>query len=203
MNFNLKLIVLSKKPLLISLCVIVFSGFISLKDWSEPKGNKLNKLSENIIVTYPISDWKENYERTIEFLKEHEGFAGGKAYICPGGHKTIGYGHIILEGETFEELTEKQADSLLRADFNRALRAVDKTVKLTGVRKLAIAHFVFAKGIGTFINSGLIEKIAQGESIDNDLLKWCYYKNSNGESVKSQHALNIRKWEVDLYNFES
>ncbi len=203
MNFNLKLILLSKRLLLISLSIIVFSGFISLKDWSGHEGKKLSKLNESIVVTNPIGDWKENYEKTIEYLKEHEGFAGGKSYICPGGHKTIGYGHIILEGETFEELSEKQADSLLRVDFDKALKTVDKTVKLTGVRKLAIAHFVFAKGIGTFINSGLKEKIERGESIDNDLLKWCYYKNRNGEQVKSQNALNIRKWEVDLYHLES
>jgi len=203
MNFNLKLILLSKRLLFISVGVVVLSGFIGLKDWKEQEGKKLSKLNENEVVTNPMVDWKENYEKTIQFLKKHEGFADGKAYMCPGGHKTIGYGHIILEGETFDVLTEKQADSLLRVDFDKALKLVDKTVKLTGARKLAIAHFVFAKGIGTFLNSGLKEKIDRGEPIDDELIKWCYYRNKNGERVKSQHALNIRMWEIDLYNLES
>jgi lysozyme len=203
MGFNLKLILLSKKILLASFSIIILGGFVSLKDWSEHKGKKLNKFNEAEVITNPMVDWKVNYEKTIEYLKIQEGFADGKPYICPGGFKTIGYGHVILEGENFEELTEKQADSLLRVDFDRALRAVDKTVKLSALKKLAIAHFVFAKGIGTFINSGLKDKVVRGESIDNELLEFCYYTNIDGKRIKSQHALVIRKWELDLYNLKS
>jgi len=203
MKFNLKLILLSKMLFLLNLSMLVSTGFVLLKERSEPKGRKLNELNAGEVITNPMLDWKVNYEKTIEHLKKHEGFAGGKVYTCPGGHKTIGYGHVILEGESFEELTQIQADSLLRVDFNKALREVDKTVKIAGIRKLAIAHFVYTKGIGTFINSGLRDKVATGQTIDEELMRFCYYKNSEGKSVRSQHAYKIRKWELDFYNLKS
>ena len=189
--------------LVINLCLLVSTGFVCLNEKSEPRGRKLSELNENEVITNPMVSWKTNYEKTIEYLKEHEGFADGKAYICPGGYKTIGYGHVILDGENFEELTEKQADSLLRVDFNRALKEVDNIIKLSGIRKLAIAHFVFTKGIGTFINSGLKDKIQRGETIDRELMEFCYYTNTDGKRIRSQHAMNIRKWEIDLYNLKS
>jgi len=183
--------------------MLVSTGFVFLDQESEPQGRKLNKLNEGDVITNPMLDWKVNYEKTIEYLKIHEGFANGKAYICPGGFNTIGYGHVILEGEKFEDLTEKQADSLLRVDFDKALNAVNKAVKISGIKQLAIAHFVYTKGIGTFVNSGLKDKIVRGESIENDLLDYCYYTNIEGKRVRSQHALDIRKWEIDLYNLRS
>jgi lysozyme len=203
MKFNLKLILLSKLLLLMNIGIFVSTGFVCLKDRSEPKGKKLSELNEEVSVTNPMLNWNENYEKTIEFVKKHEGFAEGKPYICPGGYKTIGYGHVIVEGENFEQLTEKQADSLLRADFNKAIKAVERTIQLPSTQKLAIAHFVYTKGIGSFINSGLKEKIEKGESIDSHLLEMCYYTNKEGKRIKSQNALNIRKWEIDLYNLKS
>lgn len=203
MKINLKIILLSKLLLILNVCMFVCSGFLAVQDKEEMKAKQLSETEENALVTNPMQDWNENYENTIKFIKKNEGFAEGKAYICPGGYKTIGYGHVILEGETFQELTEKQADSLLRVDFNKAIKHVDQIVDLPGNRKLAIAHFVFTKGIGTFIKSNLKDKVLRGESIDEELLKMCYYTNRSGERIKSQLALKIRKWEIDLYNQNS
>jgi lysozyme len=202
MEFNVKFILFTKL-LVVFQAALLFFGSYDDKQQEELKGRKLRKLDYNEIFSNPLTEWNKNYEKTIKAIKKHEGFAGGNPYICPGGHLTIGYGHVIKEGESFTRLTEKQADSLLRVDFNKALRAVDASVKLEGSKKLAIAHFVFAKGIGTFNRSELRQKIVNGESIDDEIVKWCYYTNRNGERVKSQHALNIRKWELRMYKLES
>jgi lysozyme len=202
MKFNSKFILFAKFLLIIPICVILY-GSADSNQGNELKGRKLRKLDYDEIFSNSLTEWNKNYEKTIKAIKKHEGFAGGKPYVCPGGYCTIGYGHVIRDGENFTELTEKQADSLLRVDFNKALRSVDLSVKLSGPKKLAIAHFVFAKGIGTFNRSELRNLILKGESIDKEIVKWCYYTNRNGELIRSQHALNIRKWELRMYNLDS
>ena len=202
MGFNLKFI-LFITLLLVYQVSISLSGNANEDQKKELKGKRLRKLDYNEIFSNPLTEWNKNYERTIKAIKKQEGFANGKPYICPAGYLTIGYGHVIKEGETFIQLTEKQADSLLRVDFNKALSAVESSVKLEGSKKLAIAHFVFAKGIGSFNKSELRQKILNGESIDDEMIKHCYYTNLKGERVKSQHALNIRKWELRMFNLDS
>ncbi|MFN8256854.1 MAG: lysozyme [Bacteroidales bacterium] len=202
MKFNLKLILLSVVLIALDLGLMSFSIDKSLNFENKPQGKKLSKLNEEALFVHPMLNWNENYEKTIEFIKRNEGFAA-EMYICPGGYQTIGYGHVILEGENFGELTEKQADSLLRADFKRAVKAVESTIDLPANQKLAMAHFVFNKGIGTFINSGLKDKIEKGLPIDGQLMQMCYYTNKDGKRIKSQLALNIRKWEINLFNQKS
>ena len=171
MTFNLKFI-------LVTIIILVYQTGVLFIDNSGntsndvKSGRVLKKLAYEEIFSNELTEWNKNYEKTIRAIKKHEGFAGGKPYICPGGFATIGYGHVIKEGEHFIQLTEKQADSLLRVDFNKALKAVDASVKLNGPKKLAIAHFVFAKGIGTFNRSELKTKVVKGESIDDEIIKW-------------------------------
>jgi lysozyme len=202
MEFNLKLI-LTATLLIISQISINIIGYANSNEEKELKGKRLRKLDYEEIFSNPLTEWNKNYERTIRAIKKQEGFASGKPYICPAGYPTIGYGHLIKEGESFAELSEKQADSLLRVDFNKSLVAVESSIKLEGNKKLAIAHFVFTKGIGAFNKSELRQKIINGEKIDEELIKHCYYINQNGERIKSQHALNIRKWELRMFNLDS
>ena len=171
------------------------------KDPDEKREKKLITVDHTRIKIRKVFNWDEEYEKTIEFIKKHEGFAGGKAYVCAGGYKTIGYGHKLLPGENFTQITEKQADSILRADFDKALHALDRNIKLEGAQRLAMAHFVFAKGIGSFNRSTLKKKILSNQPINDEILKWCYYTNSKGEKVKSDYLLRIRKWELEMYNF--
>lgn len=171
------------------------------KDGKEKKGKKIIPIRNQQFKIRPVFNWDKEYEKTLLYIKDHEGFAKGKAYTCPGGHRTIGYGHIILKNEHFTEISKQQADSILRVDFNKALYALDANIKLKGSKRLAMAHFVFAKGIGSFNRSTLKKKILNNEPIDNEIKKWCYYTNSKGEKIKSQHAFNIRTWELNMYNF--
>lgn len=203
MEFNFKFILFTKLFLILNLGIIGFTGVGNLNDDNRLKGKKLSELNEDNLTKNPLTEWNINYEKTIQYIKEHEGFAGGKPYICPGGYKTIGYGHVILENENFTQLSRAQADSLLRVDFNKAMTAVERTIDINGSKKIAIAHFVFTRGIGTFIKSPLKKMIENGEDIDDEIVKWCYYTNVKGERVKSQHALNIRKWELKLYKKNS
>lgn len=161
------------------------------------------KMSEQQESAYnEMREWRFNYEATILFIKQHEGFAGGKAYYCAAGYKTIGYGHVVKKNEHFnnDRISLADADKLVRKDFNKALEMAEQHTGLKGNKLLAVAHFIFAKGIGNFLKSTLRVKIANNEPVDQEFLKWCSYKKPSGEKVKSAYSLNIRKWEVEMFN---
>jgi len=200
MSLNVKFVLYTNLILILNIHTILLNNksFDEVED--EKKGKRIRKIEREIRIR-PLFDYKKEYEKTIEFIKKNEGYAGGKAYVCPGGHTTIGYGHIILKGENLANLTKNQADSLLRVDFNKAIKILenDKKVNLKGGKKLAIAHFIFTKGIGSYYKSTLRKNIINKQEIDNEILKWVYYTNNQGQKIKSSHALKIRKWELKMY----
>ncbi len=197
MTSNFKFLAVAKIFIVVSLSFVFIVTTIRC---SNQKGIKVKELKFKQLISNPLEEWSLNYERTIEYIKKHEGFANGEPYVCPGGYRTIGYGHIIKPNESFTRLTRKQADKLLRADFDKAIKLVERNTNLRGSKKLAIAHFVFTRGIGTFLKSPLKELVNNEKNIDKEIIKWCYYRNTSGKRIKSSHALNIRKWELKMYN---
>lgn len=148
-----------------------------------------------------IFDWEKHYEETIAFIKSHEGFNSGELYHDLAGYPTIGYGHVVWPGEEFKSpITERQADSLLRRDFADALRSIERNTDLKDNKKLAMAHFVFSRGIGRFLRSDMKKLIDENKPIDDEIVKWCYYRDRKGRMVKSELSLKLRKWELELYN---
>lgn len=145
----------------------------------------------------------KNYETAISFIKEHEGFANGRAYRCVSGKLTIGYGHVIQQGESFpEQISENYADSLLRADFKGAFATANRFFPdIRGSRKIVLAHFVYSKGIGSLLKSGLRRQIEAGGPVDEEFAKWCYYTDCRtGRKVRSRVAARIQKWERDMWH---
>lgn len=120
-----------------------------------------------------------------------------KVYSCPAGYPTIGYGHALLPGETFTEITEAQADSLLIVDFEKRLNYVPK--EMAWNKRLAIAKFIFNLGIGYYNNSKLKKRIVAGKPIDDLIVKYCHYQK-DGKYVKSNWLLQQRKFELKVYN---
>ena len=158
-----------------------------------------------IIPCVPTTGYSDVFEQTIAFIKKHEGFAGGKAYYCADGYKTIGYGHVVKDNEHFKDdrITRQEADRLLRSDFSKCLvLARQHSSGLTENQLMAVAHFIFAKGIGRYLKSQLKVKIDNGESPDEEFRKWCKYHKPDGTLVTSQYSLNIRKWEIAMFNSE-
>ena len=161
---------------------------------------EISQEEENYISKY---QFEKGYEEAIEFIKKHEGFAGGKAYYDAAGIKTIGYGHRIKKGESFpERITKKQAENLLRKDFDKAVRAAERETNVKGYKKIVVAHFIYAKGIGNFLKSNFRKKVLAGQPVDDELKKWCYYRNRDGVPVRSEYIYKIRLWEIEMYNRE-
>jgi len=145
----------------------------------------------------------ENFDIAIDFIKAHEGYAGGNKYTCVSGKLTIGYGHVIMPGEEFpDHITLEQADSLLRSDFSKSLKLANMFLpEMRGSRKAAVTHFIFSKGIGAFLSSTLFKEIKAEGDVDKEFVRWCYFINpKNGRRMYSSTAAKIQDWEKDMWH---
>ena len=114
----------------------------------------------------------------IALIKEFEGLRV-KAYQCPGGVWTIGYGHTagVKPGMV---ITKAQAEEYLKADliaFERYLNGLG--LALNQNQFDALVSFIYNVGTGNFSSSTLLRKIRvnpQDNSIMDEFLRWVYSK---------------------------
>ena len=121
-------------------------------------------------------------ERGLTAIKGHEGLRL-KAYPDPGSVNglpvTIGYGSTrTLDGGTWnlgDEITESQAEELLRFDLQDAERAVNRLVKvpLRQGQHDSLTSLVFNIGAGAFERSTLLRKLnAHDPTVADEFLRW-------------------------------
>ncbi|MFV0256467.1 lysozyme [Candidatus Liberibacter solanacearum] len=123
----------------------------------------------------------------IDLVKGFEGLRL-KAYRCPAGIWTIGYGHI--GNDVFESLviTEQQADDLLIQDVSKTLVQVFKASLIleneSENRISAIGDFVFNLGIGRYRASTLRKYVDSEDwmNASHEIRKWVFVggKKLNG-----------------------
>jgi lysozyme len=115
----------------------------------------------------------------IELIKYYEGFSP-TAYLCPAGIRTIGFGHVIRQGEVFSSagISREEAVEILRRDVVSAEQSVLRliTVPLMDGQFDALVSFAFNLGGGALQRSTLRRKINRGEhdEVPPELLKWCW-----------------------------
>lgn len=99
----------------------------------------------------------------LDLIKSHEGLRLN-AYLCPAGVLTIGYGHTATT-QTGQQITEAQAEALLRQDVQWAEAAVRRnvTVPLTQSQFDALVSFVFNIGEPAFRRSTLLRLLNDGQ----------------------------------------
>ena len=114
----------------------------------------------------------------IALIKEFEGLRL-KAYQCPGGVWTIGYGHTagVKPGML---ISKAQAEEYLKADliaFERYLNGLG--LALNQNQFDALVSFIYNVGTGNFSSSTLLRQVRanpQDNSILDELLRWVYSK---------------------------
>ena len=114
----------------------------------------------------------------IALIKEFEGLRL-KAYKCPGGVWTIGYGHTagVKPGMV---ITEAQAEEYLKANliaFERYLNGLG--LALNQNQFDALISFIYNVGTGNFSSSTLLRKVRanpQDNSIMDEFIRWVYSK---------------------------
>ena len=115
-------------------------------------------------------------EKGIEFIKQFERLML-KPYTCPAGYLTVGYGHLVKPGYKLTwDITEEEADKLLREDVELAERAVSRLVRvaLNQGQFDALVSFTFNLGSGALQRSTLRQKLNRGEYVDaaDEFSRW-------------------------------
>jgi lysozyme len=138
----------------------------------------------------------------LELVKRFEGLRT-KAYRCPAGVWTIGYGHT--DGVQPEmEITEAKAEELLRQDLTEAGEAVERMVHvpLTDHQFSALASFVFNVGAGSLQISTLLRRLNAGDyhAVPSELAKWVKATDpKTGQKVPLAGLVKRRAAEGELW----
>ena len=122
-------------------------------------------------------------EKGLAIIKQHE-TCKLTMYICPGGKKTIGWGHVLPDDTDIISIPQSLADGWLKEDIYRTERDVEYlvTVPLTDNQFSALVSLTF--NIGSDIDA---DDIPEGLG-DSKLLE---YLNA-GEYLKA--ADEFPKW---------
>ena len=118
-------------------------------------------------------------EAGLRLIKEFEGFRS-KAYVCPAGVLTIGYGHTSAAGEPAVvrgmEITNGVAHEILRSDLERFERGVTRLVKVDLEQNQfdVLVSFAFNCGLGNLKKSTLLKRVnaKRFEDVPAELMKW-------------------------------
>ena len=138
-------------------------------------------------------------ETGLNLIKKHEGLRL-KAYKCPAGVWTIGYGHT-LGVRPWSIITEAQAEQKLREDVVVAERAVDQLyylwVELKQCQYDALVSFIFNIGVNAFKQSALRKKVVCNPAdplIRLEFERWVYV-----DGKKLPGLITRRNDEAELY----
>jgi lysozyme len=103
----------------------------------------------------------------LSIIKHYEGLRL-KAYLCPAGKLTVGYGHVILPGEKLSIITDKKAHELLASDVSWAEDCVFKSVKVPLLQNQfdALVSFIFNIGGGAFKSSTMLKMLNNNRLAD-------------------------------------
>lgn len=133
---------------------------------------------------------------TIKGICEFEGCVL-KAYKCPAGVWTIGYGHTsgVKQGQ---RITREQAINYLKQDIIPIVNYLNRLdVCKTQGQFTALVDFIFNVGQGAFQKSTLYKYIKQQKSDDSicqQLMKWIY---ANGKQLPG--LVKRRQWECNMW----
>lgn len=121
----------------------------------------------------------EPSQNCYDLIAKFEGMAL-KAYLCPSGVWTIGYGHTagVKKGMT---ITKTEAEKLLKSDVKVFSAAVNRLVKveLNQNQFDALVSFTFNVGIGNLQGSTLLRVLNKGSynEVPEQMKRWKYGSN--------------------------
>lgn len=111
-------------------------------------------------------------------IKRFEGFRA-KAYVCPAGVNTIGYGTTRINGKPVELgaiITTDEADRFLEEDLKKFEDSINQNVliELKQNQFDALVSFVYNVGVGNFIKSTLLKRLNEKNinAAADEFLRW-------------------------------
>lgn len=132
----------------------------------------------------------------LDKIKEFEGFSS-KAYKCPAGVYTCGYG-TTKDVTAYTRCTPERAEQWLKRDLKPIEEYLNGISEIDTYPKFAsICDFCYNLGIGAFKGSTLLAKIrakAPTAEIQAQFRRWVY---SNGKKLAG--LVKRREWEAQRW----
>lgn len=127
-----------------------------------------------------------------------EGFSP-TVYDCPAGYATIGYGHMLHDGESFAQgISKKAAQLLLKKDVEKAEQSVLRLihVSLSEGQFDALVSFTYNLGAGALQRSTLRRKVNRREyqAIPRELMRWVYTGGVQLRGLVSRRRAETELW---------
>lgn len=103
-------------------------------------------------------------ELAAEFIEQWEGFKE-RAYICPAGVLTVGFGHTGDDVQSDTVVTYKEAYELLCKDIKERVLQLAPFINtpVTEGQFVALASLIFNVGVGSVKGSRLLRKLNEGD----------------------------------------
>jgi lysozyme len=137
----------------------------------------------------------------LDLVKEFEGLRL-KAYKCPAGVWTIGYGHTSSAGKPIVDaelvITKEQAEDILKRDLTQYEDGVKRLVQIgiTQNQFDALVDFAYNAGVGALQKSTLLKKVNAGkfDEVPAEFMKW-----TKGGGKELPGLVRRRRAEVKLW----
>jgi len=134
----------------------------------------------------------------LDLLKRSEGFRS-HAYLDLEGKPTIGYGHRMLDSESFPDgIDEAKAELMVREDIRTAERAVGRLVRvpLSQGQFDALVDFCFNLGSRRLAASTLLGELNSGRysAAAVELLRWDHAGAEVSAGLKARREAEFRLW---------
>ncbi len=124
-----------------------------------------------------------------------------RAYKCPGGVWTIGYGHTsgVQSGMT---ISTAEADELLAEEIELCEKQINSlNISLNQNQFDALVSFLFNVGFGNFSKSTLLLKVKvnpDDNSIMDEFLKWVYSRGKVLPGLQKRRLAEIKLYYSSL-----
>lgn len=127
-----------------------------------------------------------------------------KAYRCPAGVLTIGYGHTGPDVTPGLEITASKAVALFNADVDKFVRSVEAVLKGTPVKQKqfdALVSLAYNIGLGNLKKSTLLKKVLANPADPSIRAEFMKHVNSrvNGVLKPLPGLVKRRAAEADHY----
>jgi len=137
-------------------------------------------------------------QKGLDLIKKFEGFSD-KEYICPAGKATIGYGHVILASESFEEpMTRLEAENLLKKDLEPRQKSLNGFLKVNISQNQfdALMCIIYNIGVGNFQKSTLLKFINDRlfDKVPDQFRRWSYVNGKISKGLANRREEEIKLW---------
>ena len=163
----------------------------------------VNNDPVNYVDLWGLEDMTTS-EAGIAFIKSYEKFSSTAYKPTSSSKSTIGYGHEIQAGETFDSLTEEEASALLKKDLKWVEDGINKNyegeIPLTQQQFDAMVSLGINAGRSGLIRSDVFSNAEKGITEPDVILAGFRTKNtSNGEYLLGLDRRRYDEAEMYLY----